>query len=123
MFLVPRRHVLEPDELGQTIVDAVVGKMGEDVLLLDIRGQASFADYFVICSGNSERQLNALAEDVRAKTRAGGATLIRSEGSPASGWLLLDYGSVVVHIFSPPTRQYYNLEQLWKDAKTVVRLL
>lgn len=92
-------------------------------MLLDIRDQSSFADYFVICSGTSERQLSALAEDVRVKTRAGGTTLMRSEGSPASGWLLLDYGSVVVHIFSPPTRQYYNLEQLWKDAKTIVRLL
>ena len=104
-------------------MDAVVGKMGEDVLLLDIRGLSSIADYFVICSGASERQLHALAEEVRAQTQASGAKSMRSEGSPASGWLLLDYGSVVVHIFSPPTRQYYNLEQLWKDAKTVVRLL
>ncbi|HNR95490.1 MAG: Ribosomal silencing factor RsfS [Chloroflexi bacterium ADurb.Bin180] len=104
-------------------MDAAVAKMGEDVLLLDIRGLSSFADYFVVCSGASQKQLHALAEEIRAKTRASGATLIHSEGSPASGWLLLDYGSVVVHIFSAPTRQYYNLEQLWKDARTVVRLL
>ena len=120
---VRRRHSLEAEQLGQVIVDAIVSKMGEDVLLLDIRSLSSFADYFVICSGASERQLNALAEEVRVKTRADGVSPVRSEGSPASGWMLLDYGSVVVHIFSPPTRKYYNIEQLWKDARTVVRLL
>ena len=122
-FPVRGRHSLEAEQLGQTIVDAAVSKMGEDVLLLDIRNLSSFADYFVICSGASERQLNALAEEVRVRTRADGVPLVRSEGSPASGWMLLDYGSVVVHIFSQPTRKYYNIEQLWKDARTVVRLL
>ncbi len=117
------RNALEAEQLGQTIVESVVGKMGEDVVLLDIRTLSSIADYFVICSGASERQLHALAEEVRSKMQTTGTKLLRGEGSTASGWLLMDFGSVVVHIFSPPTRRYYNLEQLWKDARTVVRIL
>jgi len=118
-----RRSSLEAEQLGQAIVDLIVGKLGEDVLLLDIRPVSAIADYFVICSGTSERQLHALAEEVQTGIQAAGTRLLRSEGSPSSGWLLMDYGALIVHIFSPPTRRYYNLEQLWKDARTVVRIL
>lgn len=118
-----RRNGLDSEKLGRAIVDFAVGKLGEDVLLLDIRPVATFADYFVICSGASERQIQAIYEDILAKLGEMGIQPLGSEGTAASGWLLMDYGSVIVHIFLPVTRRYYNLEQLWKDAKPVVRIL
>jgi len=100
-----------------------VGKLGEDVLLMDIRPVSEMADYFVICSGTSERQLDAIQEAIQIKLHELGIRPLRGQGKSASGWILMDCGNVIVHIFSPPTRRYYNLEQLWKDAKTVVRIL
>jgi ribosome-associated protein len=103
-------------------VDLTVGKFGEDVLLLDIRTMSAIADYFVICSGTSERQLQAIYDAIRTGMQELGVRVFHAEGTPASGWILMDYGVVIVHVLSPPTRRYYNLEQLWKDAKTVVRI-
>jgi len=101
----------------------IVAKLGEDVLLMDIRPVSTIADYFVICSGTSERQLQALNNAVRTGLDESGIHPLHTEGTAASGWMLMDYGSVIVHLLSPQTRHYYNLEQLWKDAKTVVRIL
>jgi len=89
---------------------------------MDIRPVSTIADYFVICSGTSERQLQALHDAVRTGVGERGIPLVHTEGTAASGWMLMDYGTVIVHLLSPPTRHYYNLEQLWKDAKTVVRI-
>ncbi|KPL20432.1 MAG: hypothetical protein AMJ93_11975 [Anaerolineae bacterium SM23_84] len=114
---------MESDKLARAIVDLIVGKLGEDVLLLDIRPVSMIADYFVICHGASERQIQAIHEEIVAELQKMGFRALHSEGTSMSGWMLLDYGSVIVHIFLPLTRQYYNLEQLWRDAKTVVRIL
>ena len=103
-------------------MDLVTGKLAEDVLLLDISPVSAIADYFVICSGTSERQLQAISDGVRTGLHEKGVRLFHVEGTPASGWILMDYGMVIIHVLSPPTRHYYNLEQLWKDAKTVVRI-
>jgi ribosome-associated protein len=103
-------------------VDLAVAKLGEDVLLLDIRPVSSIADYFVICSAGSERQMEAICEDITVKLKASGVYPLHSEGAIASGWVLLDYGSVIVHVFLPRTRRYYGLEQLWTDARTIVRI-
>jgi len=105
------------------VVDLAVGKLGEDVLLLDVRTVSLFADYFVICSGSSTRQVQAIQEEILSKVREAGIHALHAEGIPDSGWVLVDYGAVVVHIFFTETRRHYNLEQLWKDAKTVVRIL
>ena len=117
-----RKH-LESENLARAIVDAIVEKLGEDILLLDIRPVSMIADYFVICHGASERQIQAIQEEILEKLEERGIRALHSEGTPMSGWILVDYGSVIVHIFLPLTRRYYNLEQLWKDAKTVVRIL
>jgi ribosome-associated protein len=117
-----RRKDLEPENLAKTVVEMVVGKLGEDVLLLDIRDVSTFADYFVICHGTSDRQLQAIQEEVTARLQEMGSRPLHVEGTPSSGWILLDYGSVVLHVFLPVTRQYYNLEQLWKEAKTILRI-
>ena len=104
-------------------MDLAAAKLGEDVLLLDIRSLSTIADYFVICSGASERQIQAIREDVRARLKKASVLPLHSEGTASSGWILMDYGSVIIHLFLPQTRDYYGLEQLWKDARTVVRIL
>ena len=97
--------------------------MGEDILLLDIRGLSPFADFFVICSGNSERQLKALVESVREMTKKElGVLPHHIEGEPFSGWVLLDYIDVVVHVFDPDLRTYYDLEGLWQEGKVLLRM-
>jgi ribosome-associated protein len=80
------------------------------------------ADYFVLCNAESAPQSRAILEEVQKQAKAAGARLSHLEGETTSGWVLLDYGSVVVHIFDPELRAYYNLEELWKKARLVVRI-
>lgn len=126
MLLAPRSLLLggrlEADELARKIVDAVSDKQAEDVLLLDIRNVASFADYFVIASGTANRQIEAIIEAVEQATKAEGAKPLGREGKADSGWVLLDYGDVIVHIFAPEEREFYDLEGLWHTATPVVRI-
>lgn len=89
--------------------------------MLDIREASPMADYFVICHAGSERQLNALVEAASAIREDGGPPP-RVEGDPASGWVLIDHGGVVTHVFSADKREFYDLENVWKTARTVVRL-
>ncbi len=91
-------------------------------MLLDLRGIASFTDYFVICTGTSDRMLDALAEAVDEKVRQRHHRHAQLEGVSSSGWLLLDYGDVIVHLFSPDQRRYYQLESLWSNGKVLLRL-
>jgi ribosome-associated protein len=109
-------------EVARTIVDALEEKKGEDILLLDIREVTVFADYFVICSGTSDRMLNALADGIKQKVKEKFQVRGRVEGSPNDGWLLVDFGDVVVHLFSPERRDYYSLEELWEEGKILLRL-
>jgi ribosome-associated protein len=119
-----RRPVDEPTplELGQRIVDVASDRQAQDILLLDISQIASFADYFVICSGTSERQLKAIVDNVVETLEREGFHPVHTEGAPSSGWVLVDYGSVIVHVFAPEERDYYRLERLWGEAPTIVRV-
>jgi ribosome-associated protein len=90
--------------------------------LIDIKDVASFTDYFVICNGTSDRMLNALAKGVDETIRKNHKRHGRIEGDPAGGWMVLDYGDVVVHIFSPDQRDYYRLEELWQEGKVLLKL-
>jgi ribosome-associated protein len=111
-------------ELARNIVDVIADQKGENIVLLDIQGVSILADYFVIASATSERQMGAIIEDVRLKAKQVlDARLLHVEGEPASGWILMDYGSVVVHLFTPERRAYYDLEGLWREARVVVRML
>jgi ribosome-associated protein len=105
------------------LVDVIIDKKGSDILVLDIRDQALFADYFILCNGESDRQLRALMNAVvtGAKEKADTAPW-GTEGEPENGWVLVDYGAVIVHIFSPEKRAYYNLEELWSDGHVVLRM-
>lgn len=80
------------------------------------------ADYFVIASAESEPQFRAIAQEAETRVKQAGGQRLNTEGEPASQWVLLDFGSVVAHIFSPPMRRYYALEELWKDARVVLRI-
>ena len=111
-----------PLELARRIVELAEDKKAADIVLLDLTGLTTLADYFVICSGGSERQLDAIADGVVSTLRHERIKPIGREGVPASHWVLLDYGSVIVHIFTPPERDYYGLEKHWSEAKTILRV-
>jgi len=113
---------LEPNELAHTIVDAAADKKADDIVLLDLRNVALIADYFVLCNGQSNRQLKAIADGVIKAVKDVGKLALSVEGNSDSGWVLVDFGAVVVHIFSPELRQYYKLEELWHEAPVVVRM-
>ena len=97
-------------------------KKGEDILLLDIRELAPLADYFVICSGTSNRMIQALVDSVVDEIRARFKQRPRREGESQDGWVLADYGDVILHVFSPDRRDYYRLEDLWSEGKIVLHL-
>jgi ribosome-associated protein len=83
----------------------------------------TFTDYFVFCSGESERQIQAICDEIDETLRQEGVSPYRREGSVDSGWVLLDFGEVIVHIFAPQEREYYELEKLWSKATPVIRIL
>lgn len=109
-------------ELAHTIVNALEEKKGEDIVLLDIHDVSLIADYFVICSGTSPRMIDALSEAVIAEVKQRTGNRPRIEGSSQGGWILADYGAVILHLFSPDRRDYYALEDLWSDARVVLHL-
>ena len=118
-----RRIPLETIELARTLVEAMEDKKAEDIVLLDLTGQSVFTDYFVIGTGTSERQLKALidaiSEAAREKYRVKSP---RVEGHAEGGWVLMDFGSVIVHAFSAEQRKRYKLEELWHEGKVIVRI-
>ena len=90
--------------------------------MLDIQNIASFTDYFVLCSGTSDRMLDALADATLESVRSSHRKKGRKQGEAREGWIVVDYGDVVVHLFSPDQREYYNLEELWEDGKVLLRV-
>ena len=113
---------LEGAPLARRIVDVLSDKRAEDILLLDIRGVALFADYFVIVSAETVRHTQALCDALDEELAKDGVSAWGREGAAGSGWVLLDYGDVIVHIFGPEQRSFYDLEGLWREAVPVVRI-
>ncbi len=106
--------------LAKLCREAALDKKADDPILLDMRGISSVADYFLICSGNSEPHLKAIADEIGRRLRDDhGLRPSSRAGIPASRWIVMDYRDVLVHIFHPEFRQRYALEQLWGDAKRV----
>lgn len=97
-------------------------KIGENILLLDIHDIASFTDYFVFATGTSDRMLDSLAEAVIEKARQDYKLRGKIEGRAGDGWLVIDLGDIVIHLFSPDQRNYYRLEQLWERGKILLRM-
>ena len=108
--------------MARRVVEAASDKQAADIVLLDARGVCSFADYFVMCSGDSDRQIKAIYDEVGHTLKREGILPHHHEGTLDSGWLLLDYGDVIVHIFAPFEREYYQLDKLWSEAVPVVRI-
>ncbi|AUJ85806.1 ribosome silencing factor [Enterococcus sp. PF-2] len=100
-------------------VKAADSKNAEDIMALDVREISLLADYFVICSGNSERQINAIIDEVIDKEEESQVSVRRVEGKDGGKWVLIDLGDVIVHVFSASERAFYNLEKLWSDAPLV----
>jgi ribosome-associated protein len=110
-------HPMTPEELARAIVDYAADRKALDIVQLDLRGMIGYTDYFVICSGRSERQTKAIHDAVYAGLKSDHRRLPeRVEGLPGARWILMDYLDVVVHVFVPEAREYYRLEQLWGEA-------
>ena len=116
------RYALAPLDLARRVVELAEDKKAADIVLLDLGELTTLADAFVICSGGSERQLSAIADGILENLRDEGIKPIGREGTPESHWVLVDFGSVIVHIFTPPERDYYQLEKHWAGAKTILRV-
>jgi ribosome-associated protein len=113
---------LEGIDLAHKIVDILSDKQATDIVLLDTQGVCSFTDYFVICTGESTRQVKAITDAVTESIKKEGIQILHEEGTPESGWILLDYGDVVVHVFGSFERDYYQLDKFWEKASTKVRV-
>jgi ribosome-associated protein len=121
--LVHRESSLEAQALARRIVEIASDKLATDIVLLDIRQIATVADYFVVASTASERQMQAVVRDLEQTLRNDdGVRPLRVEGQAASGWVLIDYGDVVIHLFSVEQRGFYRLEELWSAAVPLVRM-
>jgi ribosome-associated protein len=110
-------------DLARRLVDAIEDKKGENIMLMDIHARCLFADYFVLCSGASERQLRAILDAILETARKDFClSPSHIEGQPDTGWILMDFSDVIVHVFSPSQRRYYDLESLWKESPVLLRV-
>ena len=103
-------------ELLKIAVKAADDKRAEDILALNMQGISLIADYFIICHGNSDKQVQAIAREIKAKAEENGYNVRRMEGFDEATWILIDLGDVVAHVFHRDERSYYKLERLWGDA-------
>jgi len=118
----PRERVEEDSEFAKLMVAAraASARKALDMVALDIRKIASFAEFFLICSGSSSRQVQAIVDEVRERLREErGSRPAHVEGYETGEWVLMDYGDVIVHVFVEDSRQFYQLERLWRDAERV----
>lgn len=113
---------LKTIDKARRIVEIASDKLASDIALLDTRGVCGFADFFVIVSGDSARQLDAISDEIAQSLKKDGMVPLHREGTAASGWILLDYGDIIVHIFSSAEREYYKLDERWSTAKSLVRM-
>ena len=100
-------------EQAETIAKALQDRKGEDVKIYDVRGKSSLADFFVVATGTAAPHLKALVAESQSVMKAAGVASYRTSGDPESGWIVVDYVDVVVHVFSPEARAYYALEKIW----------
>jgi ribosome-associated protein len=108
---------LTPEDLAREIVELAADRKAIDIVQLDLRGMIGYTDYFVICTGRTERQTKAIHDAIYEGLKSAHRRLPeRVEGLPGARWILMDYLDVVVHVFVPDTREYYRLEQLWGEA-------
>ena len=114
------QSTLAPEQMAAAIAELATDRKAIDVVQLDLRGMIGYADYFMICSGRTDRQTKAIHDAIyQGMKDEHGLIPRRVEGMPEARWILLDYLDVVVHVFTPETREYYRLEQLWGEAPSL----
>jgi ribosome-associated protein len=113
---------LEAEEIARLATELAWEKQAKDIAMLDVRGLCAFADYFVICTGDTKRHIEAIWHEIGEILKSKGVMPHHNEGSSDSGWMLSDFGSVIVHIFAPIERDYYQLDELWGKATPIVRI-
>ncbi len=106
-------------ELVKAAVAAIEEKKGEEIKVIDISGVSVIADYFILASGNNQRQTQAIADELEERLGRQGVIMKQKEGYSAGNWILLDYQDVVIHIFNSEDRRFYNLERIWTDGKII----
>ena len=112
--------MLEPKELLLLCVNAALERKAEDIAILNVKYLSSVTDYFVICSGNSDRQIRSLADHVSQRLKKERILPLGIEGERSGSWILMDYGDVILHIFYKPVREFYDVEGLWSDAPRMI---
>jgi ribosome-associated protein len=117
--LSKKRQQAAPEDLWLAAVEAAESKQAKDIKVLDLREITTFADFFVVCSGANARQIQAIADEIETQMKQRGEYPSSVEGYQNAEWVLLDYGDYLIHIFTEKARQYYDLERLWRDGKTV----
>lgn len=113
------KHMMTPKEVAAVAAKALDDRKGVDISLLEITDVTTIADYFLICTGTSSTHVKSLCDAVEEAMDNAGEPALRREGHRSGTWVLLDYGCLVVHVFTEETRQFYDLERLWTDAKRV----
>ena len=117
-----REQLLETVQLARKAVEAASEKQATDIVMLDMRGICTFADYFVICSGDTQRQIEAICVEIDDVMGREGIAPNSREGNSDSGWILMDFGDVIIHIFTETEREFYKLEKLWSEATPLVSI-
>lgn len=117
---IEQEDVIEAVDLARKIAEVASDALASDILVLDIQGVSTIADYFVICSADNVRQLRAMRESIERELRDEKVRPERTEGVPESGWVLLDYNAVIVHLFTADQRDFYRLEDVWSDAQRLL---
>jgi ribosome-associated protein len=112
----------ETSDLARLAVDVASEHMASDIVLLDITGISDFADFFVIMTAESTRQVRSLVQEIEGALEATGAELHHREGTPDGGWMLLDFGDLIIHLFGPEAREFYAIEEAWAEGTEVVRV-
>jgi ribosome-associated protein len=113
---------LDAGELARAVVEVASEHQASDIVLLDLRPLNVFTDYFIFMSAETQRQMNALVDELRRSLKKSGVPLHHVEGNSQSGWVLVDCGDLVIHILTPEQRDYYRLEELWSRAPEVLRV-
>lgn len=114
--------MLNSTTFARHMVELVADKQAEDIVLLDLTTVSVLADYFIIATANSERQIKAITDYVQAESIKDERKALHVEGDTGSGWVLLDYGDVVLHVMAPTQRAFYRLEELWRHAPTLLKI-
>ena len=115
--MTPRKDSIPPHV--RSAISAAQEKQAEDVILLDLEGLGAFTDYFLLCTGFSSPQLVAICDEIEEQLERKGVRLLHREGKAGSDWMLLDFGGLVVHVFTERARHFYDLERLWRAARRV----